>query len=379
MALKIAMIGLRGVPAAWGGVEHHVDELGRRLAGRGHDVTVFNRSNYLPERWRHYRGMRIRSLPVVPTKHLEAIGHSLLATLASATSDFDIVHYHALGPGLCTPIARLVGPARVVLTVHGLENRAKWSGAARRVLSAAEWLGPRVPDETIVVSHALEVHFRQQHNRAVTCVPNGVTPVAHRPPRRIVKRFGLAPGYVLYVGRLSPEKAPDLLLRAYRHVSGNRPLVVAGGSSLSDEYVDALRQAAAADRRVRMLGYVYGEELAELYSNAGVFVLPSLSEGLPLTLLEAASYATPVVASRIPANEEVLSPVGIGPGRRLFTSGSDEALAAALNSALGDLPREREGAECLRSSVLRRYDWDRSAEMTEEVYLRSLVPSGAIG
>lgn len=373
-SLRIAMIGLRGVPATWGGVEHHVEQLGLRLTRRGHDVTIFNRSNYLPHQWRQYHGMRVRTLPTLETKHMEAIAHSFLATLETVLRGYDIVHYHALGPGLCAPVARALGRARVVQTVHGLDNhRAKWGGAARRVLDAAEWLSPRVPDETIVVSRDLRQHFRRRHGRSVTWISNGVIPASRLPAAGIRKRYGLDSGYLLYVGRLVPEKAPDLLLRAYRGMSGDTPLVIAGDSSFTDGYVAQLRHAAALDPRVRMVGYVYGTDLAELYSNAAVFVLPSALEGLPLTLLEAASYGTPIVASDIPPHVEVLSPTG--PGRRLFAAGSPASLTETLEAALETPASERRAAEDLRSDVLRRYDWNRATDMTESIYLRSLSAS----
>ena len=369
--LRVAMIGQRGVPATWGGIERHVTELGGRLARRGHIVTVFNRSNYQPQKWRHCRGMRVQSLPTVGTKHFDAIVHSLLSTLTALARRFDVVHFHALGPGLCTPIARMAGSARVVLTIHGLDNqRAKWGGPARRVLDVAEWMSSRVPNETIVVSNALVDHYRTRHGRHVTYIPNGVNPGMRRPVRRIRERFGLEQGYVLFVGRLVPEKAPHLLLDAYRQVDGDRPLVIVGGSSFTNDYVAALHSAARQDPRVKLLGYVYGDALAELYSNAGAFVLPSALEGLPLTLLEAASYGVPVVASDIPPHVEVLIPTG--PGRRTFASGSVEELAAALSAMLAAPDGERAGATTLRRDVLSRYDWERATTSTESVYEHAL-------
>ena len=367
------MIGLRGVPATWGGVEHHVDQLGRRLVRRGHEVTVFGRTNYVADRWRHYQGMHVRMLPTLATKHLDAIAHSLLCTVDAAVRDYDIVHFHALGPGLCSPVARALGRARVVQTVHGLDNlRSKWGGPARRILDAAEWLSPRVPDQTIVVSSSLERHFRERHHRSVTWIPNGVVPAERRAPRHVAERFGLAPGYALFVGRLVPEKAPDLLLRAYRHVDSDRPLVIAGDSSFTSDYVRELRALAAADPRVRLVGYVFGDDLAGLYSNAGVFVLPSALEGLPLTLLEAASYGTPAVASDIEPHVEVLG-ASNAPARRLFQSGSVEGLASAISRSFDDPTTERAAAEALRVDVLRRYDWDQAASLTEQVYERCLL------
>jgi glycosyltransferase involved in cell wall biosynthesis len=194
------------------------------------------------------------------------------------------------------------------------------------------------------------------------------------PPRHITTRFGLAGGdYLLFVGRLVPEKAPDLLVRAFRRVPGDVRLVVAGGSSFTDRYTDELAALAAGDERVVLPGYVYGDTLAELYANAAAFVLPSHLEGLPLTVLEAASYGTPVVASAIGPHVEILG--ADGPGRRLVSPGDEGALAEALQRALEANDKERAGAAELRETVLAEYSWDRAADATEALY-RRLVGDG---
>jgi glycosyltransferase involved in cell wall biosynthesis len=381
--LRIAMIGSRGVPATWGGIERHVEELGARLASRGHEVTVFCRTNYTGGDpggagtvvLDTYRGMRLRQLPTVGTKHLDAIVHSALSTAVAAGGPFDVLHYHALGPGLLALVPRLLPGARAVLTVHGLDDeRAKWGLVARGVLKTAGWLSARVPHATIVVSRDLQRHYQERHGRAAVYVPNGVviTPPPAT-PTGVLARLGVEPGrYLLFVGRLVPEKAPDLLLRAFRRRrrgDGWR-LVVVGDSSFTAGYVKGLREQAAADPRVVLAGFVYGEELAELYAGAACFVLPSLLEGLPLTLLEAAAHGTPVIASAIPPHVEVLETAG--PGRRLVPPGDEDALAAALEAAYDDPARERAGAAALRRRVLATYRWEAAAEATEDVYLRVL-------
>ena len=166
--LRIAMIGSRGIPARWGGIERHVEELGALLAARGHDVTVFCRSNYVQAgrdlRLVEHRGMRLRSLPTVPTKHLDAIVHSGIATTVTLGSPYDILHYHALGPGVMGVLPRYLSSAKVVLTVHGLDDqRAKWGAGATALLRSAGWLSARVPDATIVVSRDLRRHYRERH------------------------------------------------------------------------------------------------------------------------------------------------------------------------------------------------------------------------
>ena len=370
------MVGQRGIPATFGGVEHHVEELGSRLAARGHDVVVYTRTNYVETRPARFRGMRPRYLPTVGSKHLDAIVHSTLSTLDAAMRGADIVHYHAVGPGIPAVIPRYLSRAKVVLTVHGLDaERAKWGGAARHVLNAATWLSARVPDETIVVSRELERHYLERYCRRTTYIPNGVAEVVARAPDEIVRRFGLrGDDYLLFVGRLVPEKAPDLLLRAFKQIQTDRRLVLAGGSSFTDDYVRSLGDLATSDPRVQMAGYVYGRTLEELYSNASAFVLPSSLEGLPLTLLEAASYGLPVVVSDIRPNLEIVG--DDGPGRRRFRRGDELALRTALEDVLSDLPVERAGASQIRQHVLAAFSWESAAEATDELYhslLRSHV------
>ena len=374
------MIGQRGVPATFGGIERHVEELGARLVDRGHEVTVFCRSNYDEQgRPSTHRGMRLHWLPTVGTKHLDAVVHSAMSAMTAMGDRPDIVHFHAIGPGLVAPLPRLLSSAKVVLTVHGLDNeRAKWGRGARALLSAAAWMSARVPDATIVVSEALRDHYAERYDRITELIANGVDARPALPPVEIASRFGLRSGsYVLFVGRLVPEKAPHLLIRAFATVDTDIRLVIVGGSSFSDAYVAELAELARHDHRVLMPGYVYGDALRELYSNAAAFVLPSALEGLPLTLLEAASYGVPLVASAIAPHVEVLR--ADGPGRRLFEPGDMRGLAGALTRVLAQHDQETAGAAAVRRDVLGRYDWDVAAERTEQLYLdlvgvRAAVP-----
>ena len=368
--LRIAMIGQRGVPATFGGVERHVEELGTRLAARGHEVIVYARTNYVEHPVDAWRGMTVRNLTTVDSKHLDAIVHSAKATVAAIRARADVVHYHAVGPGLVSPLPRFASRAGVVQTIHGRDSeRAKWGAAARTVLRTAEWMSARIPDETVVVSRDLAEHYRQAYGRETTWIPNGVDDPTPRAPREIAERWGLTTGsYVLFVGRLVPEKAPDLLIRAFRGLPGDLRLVVAGGSSFTDDYVAELERAAGDDPRVVLAGYVFGETLDELYANAAAFVLPSFLEGMPLTLLEAAGHGTPIVASDIPPHLEVLG--ADGPGHRLFPAGDEGALAAAMRRAIAETRPERDGAAALRERVLATYRWDAVTDMTEAVYRR---------
>ncbi|HEY8092280.1 MAG TPA: glycosyltransferase family 4 protein [Acidimicrobiales bacterium] len=375
--MKIAMIGQRGVPATFGGVERHVEEIGARLAEDGHQVVVFCRRGYAESRPASYRGMTLVHQHTVDSKHLESFVASGTAAAATLGRGFDVVHFHAVGPGLFAPLVRCFSRARVVQTIHGLDGeRAKWGRGASGLLRFGTWLSAKVPHATIVVSKALQDAYRERYGRETVHIVNGAPEVSARPAAAITERWGLTKGsYVLFVGRLVPEKAPDQLLSAFADVPGDTRLVVAGGSSHTDEYVADLHAAAAADPRIIMAGYVYGAELEELYSNAAAFVLPSLLEGLPLTLLEAASYGCSIVASDIPPHVEVVG--SSGPGGRLFPAGDTHALAKQIIEALqAPADEERAGALALSERVCSTYSWERAAADTEALYERLLQRRG---
>jgi glycosyltransferase involved in cell wall biosynthesis len=373
------MIGQRGLPATYGGIEHHVEEIGRRLVERGHEVTVFCRTNYVDEPAPEYRGIKLRHLPTVGTKRLDAIAHSAVSTVAALPAGYDIVHYHALGPGVMAPLPRYLTRSKVVLTVHGLDHqRAKWGSGSQAALRAAAWMSGHVPDVTVVVARFLGDHYRETYGRETVYIPNGVAEPTSRPAKQITEQYGLEAGsYLLFLGRLVPEKAPDVLIRAFRSMPGDLRLVIAGGSSFTTGYVDELHELAKADPRVLFTGYVYGEVLDELYSNAAGFVLPSLLEGLPMTLLEAASYGTPVIVSTIPPHLEVLGEEA--PGRRLSAPGDESGLREALERNQADPQAERAGADTLRRHVLDAYRWEDTVEATESTYRSVLKSRKTIG
>lgn len=367
--LRIAMVGQKGMPATYGGIERHVEELGARLVALGHEVTVYCRDSYDAMPMDQYRGVRLRRTRTIATKHFDAIAHAATATLAALKDKPDILHYHGIGPGLVAPLPRYLSRVRVVQTIHGLDNqRAKWGRLARAVLGAAHWCSGRVPDVRITVSRTLATHYQDRFGTDTRYVPNGVGAQRSVPAQQIVSRFGLTEqGYLLLVGRLVPEKAADLLIRAFRRLDTTLKLAVVGGSSFSDEYVRVLREAAGDDPRVVFTGFAYGDLLAELYTNAAGFVQPSRLEGLPLTLLEACAYGLPVVASDIPPHVELLG--SDDAGRRLFRDGDEDDLVAALTRLLAQ-PRTERLAATLHGGRLRaQYSWDTAAREVEQVYL----------
>ena len=371
--LHIAMIGQKGLPATYGGVEHHVEQIGKRLAARGHRVTVFSRRSYGDVPRGPYLGMDIHPAPTIASKHLDAIVHSGTSTVLALRQGCDVLHYHALGPGLVAPLPRYASRSGVVLTVHGLDHeRGKWGGPAQYVLGLAYWMSARVPNETIVVSETLRDTYVDRFGRTAQFIPNGVEQPAPASPD-LLAEFGLEPQkYLLFVGRMVPEKAPAALLEAYRGLDTQLRLVLVGGSSFTDTYTQEVRRLASDDPRVLFLGFIHGERLRALYQYSRLFVLPSLLEGLPLTLLEALSHGAPVVASDIPPHREVLG--DSGSGHALFRSGDLGSLQETLAQALTVDPRQSAELLRFRESILDQYDWDTATDALEQAYLRVAPP-----
>jgi glycosyltransferase involved in cell wall biosynthesis len=361
--MRIAMIGQKGIPATYGGIERHVEEIGFRLAERGHEVDVFSRLYYSHQKGM-YRGVRIRRLPSINTKHLDAITHCALSTAWSMLSRYDIVHFHALGPSVFAGMPRLTG-ARTVVTVHGLDwERGKWGKLASWFLRKCEIPAIRFPDRTIVVSRTLRDYFARKHGSDTVLIPNGANAGVHRPMNKL-KRYGLDQHrYILFVGRLVPEKGCHHLLEAFRRLDTDARLVMAGGSSFSDGYVESLEKIRGGDERIVMLGYVYGDILDELWSNAYLVVQPSILEGLSISLIEAISHGKCVLASDIPENLEVISDCAV-----TFQARDVDDLRDKLRHLLAHPGEVADVAQRCRLHAERQYSWNRIVEATEAVYL----------
>ncbi|MEO3936297.1 glycosyltransferase family 4 protein [Dermatophilaceae bacterium Soc4.6] len=365
--LRIAMVGQKGVPATIGGVEHHVEQIGSRLAARGHDVLVYSRSSYseLPAGSR-YLGMQVLSAPTIGTKHLDAIVHSGASAVKAIAAGADVVHFHALGPGLAAPLPRYLSGAKVVLTVHGLDNtRDKWGRLARTVLDAAHWMSGHVPDRTVVVSRELQEHYRTRFGTQAAYITNGVAAFDRVASTDVVERLGLVPGgYTMFVGRLVPEKRPDLLIRAFRATDLDQQLAIVGSSSFTESFTAHLRDLAGNDPRIVFTGFVGGTDLHAVFQSSALVVQPSDVEGLPLTLLEAVAHGCPVLASDIGPHREVVGTATSGL-HRIFPQGDQAALQAALvEPVVGD-----GWSDPARQRVLDHYSWDRAAVQLEELYL----------
>ncbi len=364
--LRVAMIGQKGYPPIHGGIEKHVAELAARLPSLGIDVEIYSRPHYSQLHGpTDLAGVQVHRLPSIPTKHLDAISHTVLTTGHVLFQDVDLVHYHALGPGLLSGVPRLLGGKPTIVTVHGLDwQRDKWGAFARRVLRFGEAASVRIPNGTIVVSKALRSHYLEEHKRPTTYIPNGIVPPVYREPD-LIRAAGVTGKFVLFVGRLVPEKGCHLLLEAWQRLPADLrqeySLVIAGDAGFTPGYVQDLKESAPAG--VNFLGYVHGPVLDELFSNAELMVLPSTLEGLSITLLEGMSYQRCCLVSDIPPNVEAA-----GGNAVLFASGDASDLARALIETLPDADlRSRLGAAG-QVHAIEHYSWDRVAGMTADLY-----------
>lgn len=364
------MIGQKRTGSREGGVEVVVTELATRMAALGHEVTCYDRSgtdvNGRPTPSEPYEldGVRVVPVKTVNAKGMAALSSAWFATLAAVRDRPDVIHYHAEGPCNALPLAGRAG-IRTVATIHGLDwQRAKWGGLATRVIKRGERCAARRADGLIVLSRGVSDYFREEYGREATVIPNGVNPVATRPARLIRERWGLEEGsYLLYLGRIVPEKRPELLLEAYRGLDTGKRLVIAGGASDTSGFYGEVCELAARDPRVLMTGFVQGETLAELYSNAYLYVLPSDLEGMPMSLLEAMSYGRCCVTSDIPECMDVLAGTGV-----TFPRGDVGTLREVLSSLLADSERAAALGEAACDRVRAGYDWWSVVRRTLEIY-----------
>ncbi|HEC78823.1 MAG TPA: glycosyltransferase [candidate division WOR-3 bacterium] len=357
--MKIVFVGQKGVPAKFGGIERHVEELGWRLAERGHSVIVYSRRHYNCFSG-IYRNMRVVSLPAIKQKHTEMISHTFLSLFDLLDKKVDIIHIHGVDPALISFIPRL--KTKVVVTSHDRAyRREKWGPIAKKFSRMAERVFIVSPHKKIVVSQTLKKYYEEKYDCEVVYIPNGVEIPKEQGSAELGK-FGLSKGeYFLFVGRIVPTKGCEILIEAFKRMKTDKKLVFAGGSSYTDSYYERLRRKA--DKRVLFLGYRYGKELAQLYANAYCFVMPSEVEGLALTLLEAMSYKRCVIYSDIPENVEAARDAGIA-----FRNKDVDDLAAKIDLALQNPSLCRELGAKARKRVENEYDWDRVVDQTEELY-----------
>lgn len=369
--MRIAMIGHKRFGSREGGVEVVVTELAKRMAALGHEVTCYDRSgsdvmtgDAAETRERIVDGVRVVPVKTIDKKGLAAASASYYATKAAIADRPDVIHFHAEGPCACLPMARRAG-IRTVATIHGLDwQRAKWGKLGSAYIKHGEKAAAKCADEIIVLSHSTQDYFEQIYNRSTVFIPNGMNPKEYRPADEIEKRWGLEKNsYILFLGRLVPEKRPELLIEAFKRLDTDKRLVIAGGASDTSEYEKQLRDMAEGDKRILFTGFVIGNTLVELYSNAYCYVLPSDVEGMPMSLLEAMAYGRCCVTSDIPECADVLAGHGM-----TFEKGNADALETVLENILEAPERVKLLGKAAREHVTRSYDWDIVAQQTLGIY-----------
>lgn len=369
--LRIAMIGHKRIPSREGGVEIVVEELATRMVESGNSVTCYNRSGHHisgsefdNDNVSEYRGVRIKRAFTVDKKGLAAMTSSFFASISAAFGKYDVVHYHAEGPCAMMWIPRLFGK-RCIATIHGLDwARAKWGGFASKYIKFGEKTAVKCANEIIVLSESVQKYFKDTYSRDTIFIPNGVSRPQILNANEIKDKFGIEKDeYYLYLGRLVPEKGIEYLINAFKNVKTNKKLVIAGGSSDTDEFAAHLKQIAENDERIVFTGFVQGTLLKELYSNAYVYVLPSDLEGMPLSLLEAMSYSNCCLTSNIPECANVVAEHGI-----TFEKSDENDLTAKLNMLENDASLVNEMKSNAADFVCKAYDWDDVTKRTLELY-----------
>lgn len=304
--MKIAMIGHKRIPGREGGVEVVVQELATRLATEGHSVVAYNRRKKGTKLPHSYKGVTLVNVPTIEKKSTDAVVYSFLATIKAIFGHFDVIHYHAIGPSVFLIIPHIFG-IKTVVTVHGLNYKtSKWTGFAVKFIKLGEKITAKYADEVIVLSKEQQEYFQRVYGRKTVYIPNGTALQPIETADFITRKYGLTKGgYILYLSRVVPGKGLEYLLDAYRQLDYSYPLIIAGGSEFVDDFYNMILEKAKLDNRVKLIGFVDGKILRELYSNAKLFVFPSEAEGMPMCLLEALSYNCPCLVSDIPENIEV--------------------------------------------------------------------------
>lgn len=370
--MKIAFIGQKGIPALSGGVEKHVEKIATRLADKGHDVTVYVRPHYTPATLTEFQGVKLVHIGSIPTKHLDAITHTLFSTLHALFQPYDVIHYQSIGPSVLSILPRLLKPkTRVVATFHSRDYfHKKWNMFARLCLRFAEYLTCTFPEKTIVISETLVSYAEKKYRKQFAFIPNGAE-VSFEPDTEPVMSFGLRPKrYILSVSRLIEHKGIHYLIKAFQELErmgkmpNNFKLVIVGKNSETADYENYLKFMSANQENIVFLGERTGKELASLFSHAAVFVQPSEDEGLSLALLEAMGYGILPIVSDIPANVEAVQ----GECGVIFKSKDVESLKNKLAYFI-NRPEEAEKIGVMaRERIEKNYSWDAIAKKTLEVY-----------
>ncbi len=365
--MKIAIMGTRGVPAAYGGFETFAEQLGARLVKRGHDVTVYGRAHSVPAGLRRHRGMRLRVLPTIRHKYLDTVVHTLLSVLDGSTRGFDVVLICNNANAPFAVIPRLTG-AKVVLNVDGLEwERGKWNRLGSWYYRACAWLSPKLPIELVSDARVIAEWYLEQHGRATVYIPYGSD--AHRVSAGVtLGSYGLRQqAYLLYVSRLEPENNAHTVIEGYRRAGGLEtlgvPLVIVGDAPYASDYKARLEAMASATPGVVMTGYVFGDGYAELQSNALTYIQATEVGGTHPALVEAMGRGATILANDVPEHREVLGEAG-----RYYARNDPDALALNLRELLDDPVERARLGNAAAVRVGAEFSWEHVTDEYERLF-----------
>lgn len=359
--MKIAIMGIRGIPANYGGFETFAEELGWRLAARGHEITVYGRSHYVDPNLATYRGVRLSVLPTVRTKYFDTVVHTSLCALDSLSKNYDCVLICNAANAIFSWVPRISG-ARVVLNVDGLERkRKKWNAAGRFYYRVSERLATLLPNAIVTDAVAIQEYYRSRYGTDSTFIPYGAT-VEHDASEGTLARLGLeSKRYFLYVSRLEPENNAHLVIRGYEKTDTRLPLVIVGDAPYSQDYVARLK--TTRDPRIRFAGAVYGSGYHELQANALCYVHATEVGGTHPALVEAMGHGNAVIVHDTVENREVVGEAGI-----LVDMNEEAKLAEALQGmADGKFDLHRLGT-LAQQRVQTDYSWDAITTAYEKLF-----------
>ena len=371
--MKIAMIGHKRIPSREGGVEIVVEELSTRMVQLGNEVTCYNRrgkhvldKNEKIKKLKEYKGIKIKEVLTIDKKGLAAMTSSFFGTFKILFSNAEIVHYHAEGPCAMIPIIKLFSRKKVIATIHGLDwQRAKWkNGFASKYIKFGEKMAVKYADEIIVLSENVKKYFKETYNRDTNFIPNGVSKPEIKEAKIINEKYGLRKNdYILFLGRIVPEKGIHYLIDAFNKIKTNKKLVIAGGASDTNEYYSELKEKSENNKNIIFTGFIQGQELEELYSNAYIYVLPSDLEGMPLSLLEAMSYGNCCLTSDIEECATVIKDNGL-----TFKKSNIEDLKNKLQKLLDKEDIVIKYKTNAQDYILNKYNWDDVVQITLNLY-----------
>ena len=369
--MKVAMIGHKRIPSREGGVEVVVEQLSTMLAQKGHIVDVYNRKgknvqdenvdiNY--EKIKEYKGLNIITIPTINKKGIDALLYSFFATVRAIFGKYDVIHYHAEGPAVMLWLPHILG-IKTVVTIHGLDwKSAKWGTFATKYLKLGEKVAAKYADEVIVLSKGIQKYFKEKYNRDTNFIPNGIIKPKVKEVDIINKKWGLEKNnYILFLGRIVPGKGLEYLIEAFKRINTDKKLVIAGGSSHTNNYLKQIREITKDDNRIIMTGFVQGQELEELYSNCYIYCLPSEAEGMSMSLLEAMSYGCRCLVSNIEENTQVIGIYG-----KTFESRNVNDLQKKIEELIND-KQEKLDSKIISEYVLNKFSLENTIKNTEKV------------